>query len=287
MKYLKKYLPYFLITLLFSICLFVSYLVFIKNNTKYLKVVFLNVGQGDSIYIEAPNKNQILIDGGPDQNVLARLSQVMPFGDRSIDLLIATHPDLDHIGGLTSVIDHYKINGILDNGASSDTKVYQALEEKISNKNIKKIIARAGMKIFLDKEKNIYFEILFPDRDVSSLDSNDGSIVGRLVFGEYSFIFTGDASLYSEVLMHQNNGTNLKSNVLKLGHHGSKTSSSFLWLEDVMPDVAIVSAGKNNRYGHPNQETLGRLLELKIPYLSTADMGNIIFKTDGIKLIQK
>jgi competence protein ComEC len=287
MKYFKKYLPYILIISIFIFCVGTIYLVFLNFNNKYLKVVFLDVGQGDAIYIEAPNKTQMLIDGGPDQGVISRLSRVMPFGDRSIDLLVATHADSDHVGGLPSVVDYYKVGGILENGASSDTKIYQSLEDKLSNKNIKKIIAKAGMKIFLDKEKNIYFEILFPDRDVSKMESNDGSIIGRLVYGSKSFLFTGDAAMYSEVILSEKMGNSLKSNVLKLGHHGSRTSSSLLWLENVRPNLAIVSSGKNNRYGHPNQETIDRLLKLNIPYLNTAQVGNIVLKTDGVNLIKK
>jgi competence protein ComEC len=287
MKYFKKYSPYILIISIFIFCVGVTYLVFLNFNSKYLKVVFLDVGQGDAIYIEAPNKTQILIDGGPDQGIVPRLSRVMPFGDRSIDLLVSTHADSDHVGGLPSVVDYYKVNGILENGASSDTNIYKSLEDKVLEKNIKKIIAQAGTKIFLDKEKNIYFEVLFPDRDVSQMESNDGSIIGRLVYGNKSFLFTGDAEMYSEVVLSSKMGNNLRSNILKLGHHGSRTSSSLLWLENVMPDLAIVSSSKNNRYGHPHKETIDRLLKLNIPYLNTAQIGNIVFKTDGVNLIIK
>jgi competence protein ComEC len=286
MKYFKKYLPYILIVLLFIVSAWFIYHIFSNSNNRYLKVIFLDVGQGDAIYVEAPNGKQMLIDGGPDTKVLPQLAKVMPFGDRSIDILVATHPDSDHIGGLPSVIDDYKIGGVLENGATTDTQIYQNLENKITSKNIKKIIARTGMKIILDKEKNIYFEILFPDRDVSNMDSNDGSIVGKLVYGNESFMLTGDATKYTENLIEWNEGHQiLKSNVLKLGHHGSRTSSSVLWLEDVHPDVAIISAGKNNRYGHPHKETLDELSSLRIPFLATYIKGNIIFKTDGVNLI--
>jgi beta-lactamase superfamily II metal-dependent hydrolase len=251
-----------------------------------LEVVFLDVGQGDSIYIEAPNGKQMLVDGGPDAKLLSSLAKVMPFADRSIDMVVETHPDTDHIGGLPQLLDNYKVTNILENGATSDSKTFSALEEKISEDKINKIIARRGMRIVLDAEKNIYFDILFPDRDVSNLDSNDGSIVGKLVYGNSSFMLTGDATLYTENQIEWNeNEDTLKSDVLKLGHHGSRTSSSILWLEKVNPKVAIVSAGKDNKYGHPHQETLDRLSSLYIPFLSTAEIGNIIFKSDGTKLV--
>lgn len=286
MKKFKKYLPHILIILLLIIGFSFLFLAYRNQDNKYLKVVFLDVGQGDAIYIEAPNGRQILIDGGPDAKLLSSLSKVMPFADRSIDMLIATHPDMDHIGGFPLLIDNYKITSIIENGAISNSKIYASLEDKISKNKINKIIAHRGMHVILDKNKNIYLDILYPDRDISKLDSNDGSIVGKLVYGENSFMFTGDASLYVENLIEFNESDKtLKSNVLKLGHHGARTSSTSLWLEKINPKVAIVSAGKNNKYGHPHKELLDRLYNLKIPFLSTAEKGNIIFKSDGINLV--
>jgi beta-lactamase superfamily II metal-dependent hydrolase len=285
MKHLKKYLPYILISSIFLVGITTAFLLYTHKDKYIMKVVFLDVGQGDSIYIEAPNGKQVLIDGGPDAKLLSSLAKVMPFADRSIDMIIATHPDADHIGGLPILLDNYKVTSIMENGTTSTSAVYASLEDKISKDKVNKIIARRGMHIILDDKKNIYLDILFPDRDVSNMDSNDGSIVSKLVYGNDSFMFTGDASLYTENLIEWNESdATLHSEVLKLGHHGARTSSSSLWLEKVSPSVAIISAGKNNKYGHPHQETLDRLLSLHIPYLSTIDMGNIMFKSDGIKL---
>jgi competence protein ComEC len=285
MKYLKKYLPHILIATLLIFGFVILYLTIYPHDSKYLKVVFLDVGQGDAIYIEAPNGKQMLIDGGPDATLLSSLSKVMPFADRSLDMIVATHADMDHIGGFPVLLDNYKVKSILENGATSDTKIFSSLEDKILKKKINKIIAHRGMRIILDDKKNIYFDILFPDRDVSNMESNDGSIVGKLVYGKNSFMLTGDATVYTENLIEWNEDEKtLHSDVLKLGHHGSRTSSSILWLEKVNPEVAIISAGKNNRYGHPHKEILNRLNSIKIPFLSTADLGNIIFKSDGIKL---
>lgn len=282
----RKYLPYLLLILLVILITFIWFFVLKPKNNNYLKVVFLDVGQGDAIYIEAPNGRQMLIDGGPDSTLLARLSKVMPFADRSIDMLVATHPDLDHIGGFPLLLDNYKVTSIIENGAVGTSKESISLEEKILKKNINKIIAKKGMHIILDDKRNIYFDILFPDRDVNSLESNEASIVGKLVYGENSFLFTGDASLYTENLIEWNESDNtLETDVLKLGHHGSRTSSSLLWLEKVNPEVAIISVDKGNKYGHPHKELLDRLASLKIPFLSTGDLGNIIFESDGSKLV--
>jgi len=137
-----------------------------------------------------------------------------------------------------------------------------------------------------DKEHNIYFDILFPDREVSRFkESNDGSIVGKLVYGDKSFMFTGDATKYTEnILMQNDNADTLHVEVLKLGHHGSRSSSSKMFLENVKPEVAIISAGKKNRYGHPHREVLDILNSLQIPFLATYDIGTILIKTDGVNL---
>lgn len=287
MERIRKNLPYILLVILL-ICTISIWFFVVRGNNKgdYLKVVFLDVGQGDAIYIEAPNGKQMLIDGGPDATLLSSLSKVMPFADRSIDLVLATHGDMDHIGGLPLLMDNYKVTSIIENGATADSKIYSGLTEKIKKKKINKIIAKRGMRIVLDPKRNIYFDILFPDRDVTNFESNDGSIVGKLIYGESSFLLTGDATIYTENLIGWNEkDSTLDSDVLKLGHHGSRTSTSELWLEKVNPEVAIISVDKNNKYGHPHREVLDRLSFLKIPYLSTADIGNIIFKSDGVKLI--
>lgn len=287
MERIRKNLPSILLVILIVLTVFIVYGAFktIRPN-QYLKVVFLDVGQGDAIYIEAPNGRQMLVDGGPDAKLLSSLAKVMPFADRSIDVVIETHPDNDHIGGLPILLDNYKVGQILENGVVANSAVYSLLESKIVKNKIEKVIARRGQKIILDPNRNIYFEILFPDRDVSSLDSNDGSIVGKLVYGNDSFLLTGDATLYTENQLEWNEkAETLKSDVLKLGHHGSRTSSSLLWLESVQPRVAIISAGLNNKYGHPSQEVLDRLLSLNIPFLNTAKQGNIIFESDGVNLI--
>lgn len=288
MKYIKKYLPHILISVLVISAIVLIYLIAVRDfSHKYLKVIFLDVGQGDAVYIEAPNKKQILVDGGPDNSVLPLLVRFMPFGDRSIDMIIATHPDADHITGLVDVLDNYKVETFIDNGIVNDSTIYNNLENEIQKNNVAKIIGKAGQKIILDESRNIYLEILSPFADTPKEDTNDNSIVAKLVYGDKSFILTGDATIYSEVLMHQREKNILNADILKLGHHGSKGSSSLLFLEDVSPEIGLISAGKNNRYGHPDEETLLRLSELKIPYKSTIDEGNIIFKTDGKNIFFK
>ena len=289
MKIFRTHLPHFLIVILIVSAVAISYVAFGEGyQSSNLSVAFLDVGQGDAIFIEAPNGHQMLIDGGANGRILEALGEVMPFGDRSIDVVMATHTDADHIGGLPSVLSNYDVGYVIENGSSSNTKIYQSFEKMIKDYNVEKVIAQRGTKIFLDEEKNISFDIIFPDRYISGFESNDGSIVGKISYGAHSFMLTGDATKYTELLIMRNeNPETLHSTVLKLGHHGSHTSSSEKWLRSVSPDIAIISAGKNNRYGHPHEDVLARLRSLAIPYLATYDEGNIIFETDGLTLKQK
>ena len=141
------------------------------------------------------------------------------------------------------------------------------------------------MKIILDKKRNIYLDIIYPTVNTSFVDSNDGSVVVKLIYGENSFLFTGDAGVYAEnLIMWEEDDTSLDVDVLKLGHHGARSSSSILWLEKTSPELAIISAGKGNSYGHPHKETIERLTSLKIPFLSTAELGTILIKSDGQNL---
>lgn len=248
-----------------------------------LTVAFLNVGQGDATYIEAPNGNQILIDGGPPSGaVLRELGHVMPFWDRSLDVVLATHPDQDHLGGLPSVLSRMRVANVVTTENTTDTGAYGAFEKIISEKHPRRVLARAGEKIILDD--GVVLEILFPDRNAAGWETNTASIVARLSYGDESFIFTGDSPQSVEKYIVGRKPRALHSTVLKLGHHGSRTSSSKIFLSAVDPEYAVISAGKDNKYGHPHKEVTDLLTELKIPSISTAEKGTAIFITDGTKL---
>lgn len=269
------------ISVLISLYIFVG----LRNNKGLLTVAFLNVGQGDSIFIESPSGNQVLIDGGVGRGVLRELSSVLKFYDRSIDVVIATHPDADHIGGLVDVLEKYKVDLILEPGVESDTNVYKSLEEKVSSLEqsgkIKKILARSGMQI--DLGGGAILEILFPEKDVSEWETNTASIIARLVYGENEFLLTGDSpSAIENYLVYKK--MDLQSDVLKAGHHGSRTSSSDNFVRAVSPEYAIVSAGKDNRYGHPHKEVVDLFNKLNIKTLRTDTVGRIVFKSDGVNL---
>lgn len=268
------------ITLVFAI-----YLSFKENGSK-LTVAFLNIGQGDAIFIEAPSGNQLLIDGGPGKTVLRELSQVMPFYDHSIDIVMATHPDADHIGGLPDVLERYKTDLFLEPGVEGDTNVYKELESKVKSLKIKRLKVRRGMVV--DLGEGTLLQILFPVTDPEGMETNTASIVARLIYGEHEFLLTGDSPKNIEEYLTKESCKGcpfaLEADVLKAGHHGSKTSTSDLFVRAVAPKYAVISAGRDNRYGHPHQEVLDTLTQHKIQILRTDQSGTIIFKGDGVNL---
>lgn len=242
----------------------------ILSNSQKLEVNFLDVGQGDAILI-SQGQNQILIDGGPSgQVLLEKLGEHIPFWDRKIETIIVTHPDQDHIGGLISAIGSYEVEAIIENSRQATSQVYQNLKNEIKEKEVKKINAQVGTKIKFSN--GAILEIVYAKKDGSAKDNNAKSIVSRLIFGENSFLLTGDLPDSEE-----NNLFNIKSSILKVSHHGSKNSTTENFLDKVKAQTAIISAGKNNRYGHPADEALERLKKFKMNILRTDEMGDIRF----------
>lgn len=278
MQRFRKNFQYYFIGLLFLAAIFVWYAVFAETRSG-LTVAFLDVGQGDAIFIESPGGNQILIDGGPNNQALRELSKIMPFYDRSIDMIIESHPDSDHINGLAEILKRFDVDAVMESGVNSDNPAYQEIQKIIKEKNIKNILGRKDMKINLGK--GAYVDILFPDRDVFGLDTNDASIVARLVYGENEFLFAGDSPKKMENYLTSVFGKNLQSDVLKISHHGSDTSTSEQFLGYVNPKYAIISVAKDNKYGHPRQEVLDLLNEFGVSILRTDEIGTIKIKGDG------
>lgn len=252
------------------------------SQPQLLEVVFFNVGQGDSIFIETSKEFQILIDGGPDSTVLERLEEEMPYWDRNIDLIILTHPEHDHMAGLIEVLKAYKVENILWTGIVRDGVEYGEWIECIENEGANIIIAESGKRIEAD---NISLNILYPFESLEgerSKSLNNTSIVARLTFDNTSFLFTGDAfkSIEKELI---NEDIIMRSDVLKVGHHGSKTSSADEFIREVMPQVAVIQAGADNHYGHPSPETLETLEKYDIKTLIT-DLNNVKIISDGTNL---
>jgi competence protein ComEC len=251
-----------------------------------LTVSFLDIGQGDSILVKGPTGKEMLIDGGPDRSVLRELPTVIGPLDRSLDLVVETHPDADHITGLTYVFDRYQVGTFMEPGRPDETLVSATLDADVAKEpNLTHILGRAGQRI--DLGGGAYADILSPGGDVSQIPTNNASIVMRVVYGTTSFMLTGDAPSPIEDYLVGKDGTALKSDILKAGHHGSKYSTDDLWLATVHPSVVVISAGKGNTYGHPNSEAVSRIQNEGAKIVSTIDSGTITFSSDGNKLWER
>jgi competence protein ComEC len=252
-----------------------------------LHVSFLDVGQGDAIFIQTPNGQDILIDGGPDfQKINLELSGKLPFWDRTIDLVVCTQPQADHVTGLVEVLQRYKVKQVLEPGVSYNSSIYQEWLNTVEDKRIEYNIVRAGQGI--DLGNGIQMEILNPPEGLfeeTSHDVDNNGVVLRLTWGKVSFLFTADIREEAEFeLIGQR--ANLKSTVLKVAHHGSDTSTTSQFLAAVDPEVAIVSVGADNPFSHPSPEVMDRLIDRlgEDNVYRTDEDGTIEFTTDGDKL---
>lgn len=238
------------------------------SRSRHFIISFLKVGQGDGILIESPVGNQMLIDGGPDRSVMTALGKEMSWFDRHIDVVVNTHPDLDHIGGLPAVMEKYSVDAFIDPGLRVGSSAQKSLFDLIRQKDVKHIVAKRNQVI--DLGGGVFIHILFPDRDVSSWKkTNNTSIFTKVIYGKSSFLLSGDAPSAIEEYVVSVEGEELYSTVLKAGHHGSKTSTAQKLLNATAPQVVVISFGKKNRYGHPNIEVTERIQEKHIPILTT------------------
>ena len=274
--------------------------------TQDLEVDFLDVGQGDAILIKTPANQNILIDGGPDSAVIKRLSENLPWWDKTIDLMILTHPHDDHVNGLNDVIRRYNVKKILYTGVIHSSPGFLTWLELIRDRQIPLVIIDRPQKIILGEE--CYLDFLYPMESVlgKNVDNlNNSSIVAKLVYGQTSFLLMGDAEVEVEKellnlapgpsplegeggtirqLAESRGEVNLQANVLKVGHHGSDTSSSQEFLEAIKPEITIIQVGADNDFGHPNLRILKRLERLGIKTFRTDLDGTIRVVSNGIKL---
>jgi len=290
MIYYRKIIYTGLVFLL-VLALLVGGIIFFYQKNQALEVIILDVGQGDAILI-SEGSNQILIDGGTSgKKLLEKLGEYIPFWDRQIEGIITTHPDQDHIGGLIDAFQTYKIKTIFKTEARSSSLVFSALEKAIEKEKparnafgkaeaggMEIVEAKKGVKIKFPSGAEI--DIQYPFASLNKLNeknSNAGSVVAKLIFGENSFLFTGDLPSTQEAELIKNKVA-LKANILKVGHHGSKYSTSQEFLNEVKPEEAIISVGKNNRYGHPTPEVLERLKNIGAQIFRTDETGDIKYE---------
>lgn len=252
-----------------------------NNNTEYrigeLKIYFIDVGQADSILITA-GSDSMLIDAGNNDDSELVVDYIKSQGIGDLDYVIGTHPHEDHIGGLDAVIDSFKIGKVLMPKEKSTSKTFEDVLLSIQSKGLKVTPPKIGDKYKLGEAE---WTVLAPSYETNG-ETNNASIVIRLVFGNNSFVFAGDAEEISEQEILKVG--NLGSDVLKVGHHGSSSSTSIDFLKEVNPKYAVISVGLDNRYEHPDEEIIDRLTKQNIEILRTDQLGTIIFTSDGNNL---
>ena len=249
-----------------------------------LHVYFFDVGQGDSALIVTTEGRQVLVDGGPKaDSAIKALSEVMPRGDRSLDLVVMTHLDADHSRGLLDVLDRYQVGAVLTGTGSTEAAMYAQWQAGVARNQVEVVSVHQGYR--LDLGSGVMAEVLNPRPKASNQSPNNGALVLRLSYGSISFLLTADIESETESLLAAGN-TAIKSTVLKAAHHGSNTSSTAGFIDAVDPVAVLISVGENNSFGHPNEEALSRLLSQTggENLYRTDRNGTVEFVTDGVDL---
>jgi competence protein ComEC len=248
-----------------------------------LHVSLLDVGQGDAIFIQTPGGKQVLVDGGPSETaLLAQLGRHMPFWDRSLDVVVLTHPDADHVSGLVAVLDRYRVDTVVSRQIAHESSVYERWQQLLQAEGATVYQGQAGLHVALDA--GLEMTVLHPGPEPvrgTDADVNNNSIVARLVYGDVSLLLTGDIEAVIERrLLAQ--GVPLESTVLKAAHHGSCSSSTPEFLAAVDPGIVVISVGADNDFGHPCAEVLERLAGL--PVYRTDEQGVVEIVSDGTRV---
>ncbi len=255
-----------IIILLLALDLLVWRTIILAKPSDNLEIYFLSVGQGDSELVILPGGVKVLIDGGPNNKVLTDLAAILPQTDRYIDLVINSHPEIDHFFGLIDVLKNYRVGTFISNGREGIADSWQALLEVSKNSKVPVVSLAAGDRI---RYRENYFDILSPTKDfLNSRETNDSGLVIKLSGADSQTLFTGDTGEKVENFLIKN--YDLKIDILKVSHHGSKFSTSQKFLAASRPQLAFIEVGKNN-YGHPTKEVLARL----------ASIGAQIYRTDN------
>lgn len=267
--------------LLFLILFFTIYTSESLKPTEKFRVTFFDVGQGDAALYETPKNLKILIDGGPDNKIINHLGKHLSWFDKDIDMVIATHDDADHIFGLIKVLENYNVKVLFTSLPNSKNELMQKIISLAKEKNIK--VVTIDKPSIVNTEDGVLIKFLFPIINLDGVDDgNNASIVTQIISqtrsGEVKILSTGDLGINGEKYLVSLYSDDLKSDILKLGHHGSDTSTSPEFLQYVKPEIAIASAGKNNNFNHPHQSVLDLLSKFNIEVMQTNLKGNIYFE---------
>ena len=245
--------------------------------TSMLEVDLFDVGQGDATLISLPDSTQALIDGGRDSKVLDQLARHMPKFDKKIEYIFATHPDADHIGGLPNVLQNYEVGEFIGTGKTSDSQVSKRLENEISQKKIAVKNIRQGDTVNLSSGANM--EILWPDESAAKSETtNNSSEVMRFNYRGATIMLTGDAEVEAQdMILSSEPPEKIKSDILKVAHHGASSAYNKKFLEKVEMESAVISVGKKNSYGHPAKVVLNVLKEMSVKVFRTDEIGTVSF----------
>jgi len=252
----------------------------IESGHEELRIHFIDVGQADCILIELPTDEEVLIDSGNREDSGVIINYLDELGIEDIEYFILTHPHEDHIGSAPDVLNNYDVDKIYMPDVSADSQIYKNTIQAIHNENTELIKAKAGTSII--DSSNLSFDVLAPNSMWYS-ETNEYSLVTRLVYKDTSFLFTGDAESVSELEMVKA-GYEIDSDLLKVGHHGGETSSSQIFLDAVTPKYAVISVGKDNPYGHPHKKTLNRLNAMGASVYRTDELSTITALSDGSQI---
>jgi competence protein ComEC len=249
-----------------------------------LEVDFLDIGQGDAILIKTPYGQNVLVDGGPDNAIIKRLSENMPWWDKTVDLMILTHPHDDHVGGLNDVLKRYKVKKILYTGVVHNSPAYIKWLELIKDQHIPLVIIDRAQTITFGPDCQL--DILYPHssllgREVDNL--NNSSIVAKLIYEETKFLLTGDAEMEVEQEL-VNSQADLPAQVMKAGHHGSDTSNSEEFLKAVHPEIVVIQVGADNQFGHPSLRVIKRLERIGVKVYRNDLDGTVHLYSDGQRI---
>lgn len=248
-----------------------------------LKLIFFDVGQGDASLIIAPNGSDILVDGGPNNSVVQKLGEYLPYTDRKIEYIILTHPHADHLDGLLETLNRYEVGEVIMTGVTYGTVDYEKFRNKITEKNILLKLIEQPQTILID---GITFDMLTPEKSLNNKtieNLNNSSIVFKLVYVSTTAMFTGDYE--NEELLLNQTSTPLESDILKAGHHGSTNANNRQFLEKVSPQYAIISVGAKNSYGLPDYRTIFYLKQINAQVFRTDESSDISFTSDGQNFI--
>ena len=244
-----------------------------------LIVKVLDIGQGDAILIRVQGQT-VLVDTGDIEHKEKMVEYIKKEGITTIDKVIITHPHADHLGGMPGIIDNFKVGHIYDSGKTATTSLYRQYLSLVNKKNIPFTVVTPGTEILIAND--IKLKIFAPDKSLlAEEEMNNSSIVAKLIYNKFSMLLTGDAEKESETLMLKSYAGELKSTVLKAGHHGSNTSSSLGFLKAVGPETAIISLGANNDYHHPHPSTLKKYEQVKLKVYRTDQDGTVTISSDG------